>query len=212
MRSDPSGKRLAFFLLLCLLPLGLFAQSSLDQAQKLRAQGRFEDSRIMALDLLSRNSADLEAQILLCQDLLGLKRWADAENYGLKAWALRRDPRVSEILGEASYNLGRNDTALRHFRNYVSAVPEGSGVGSAYYYMGEIYLRLARYAHADIAISTALQFTPGNARWWSRLGWAREKANDRSGALAAYSQALKLEPHLEDALLGRDRVMAGTRG
>lgn len=165
----------------------------------------------MALDLLSRDPSDLEALILLCQDLLGLGRWADAENYGLKAWALRRDPRVSEILGEASFNLGRNDAALRYFRSYVSAVPEGSGVGSAYYFMGEIYLRLARYAHADIAISTALQFAPGNARWWSRLGWAREKANDRTSALAAYTQALKLEPRLEDALLGRDRVREATR-
>jgi len=212
MRSSRHGRRAFLVLLLCVLPAFLFAESSLDQAQKLLSQGRFEESRLMALDLLSRDASDLESLVVLCRDLLGLGRWSDAENYGLKAWDLRRDPRVSEILGEASFSLGKNDAALRHFRNYVSAVPEGSGVGSAYYFMGEIYLRLARYAHADIAISTALQFTPGNARWWSRLGWAREKANDRSGALEAYAQALKIEPHLEDALLGRDRVRAGTRG
>jgi cytochrome c-type biogenesis protein CcmH/NrfG len=48
-------------------------------------------------------------------------------------------------------------------------------VGIAYYYMGEIYLRLGRFGHADIAFSTALQYSSGNAKWWARLGYAREK-------------------------------------
>lgn len=182
------------------------AQSPYQDAQTLYSQGKYEESRQIALAALNASPNDIDTYVLLCSDLLGLGRWADARNYAAKAWAIRRDPRLLEIMGEAAYNLGGNDEALRHLQNYVSAVPEGVSVGTAYYYMGEIYLRLARYSHADIAFVTALQFSPGNARWWTRLGWAREKGNDSAGALAAYNAALRLEPRLEDALLGKERV------
>lgn len=207
MRS--SGKR--FFVVGAFLALALLAvaaQSATTEAQKLYAQGRYEESRQLVLQAINADANDIDAYVLLCQDFLALGRWADAQNYALKAYALRRDPRLSEVLGESAFNQGANDVALRWFQDYVTNVPEGSSVGAAYSFMGEIFLRQARYAHADIAFATALQFSPGNARWWARLGWAREKANDRSGALSAYTAALRLEPRLEDAILGKERVQS----
>jgi tetratricopeptide (TPR) repeat protein len=133
-------------------------------------------------------------------------RYADAENYALKGYALRRDPRLTEVLGETAYFLGRNDAALRNFQNYVGALPEGERVGTAYYYMGEIYIRLGRFGHADIALSTALQFSPGSAKWWTRLGYARERYGDLSHSLEAYKRALAIDPRLEDASSGVARV------
>ena len=200
-----SRTALAVAFLLVVAAAGM-AQTPYQDAQRLYDQGKYEESRQMALAILNSSPNDIDTYVLVCSDLLGLGRWADARNYALKAWAIRKDPRFLEILGEAAYNLGENDEALRHFQDYVSAVPEGVSVGTAYYYVGEIYLRLARYAHADIAFATALQFSPGNARWWTRLGWAREKGNDSAGALAAYNAALRLEPRLEDALLGKERL------
>jgi tetratricopeptide (TPR) repeat protein len=140
--------------------------------------------------------------------LLALKRYADAENYALKGYAIRRDTRLTETLGETAYFLGRNDAALRNFQNYVSAVSEGGRVGFAYYYMGEIYLRLGRFGHADIAFSTALQYTSGSAKWWTRLGYAREKYGDLVHALEAYKKALSIDPRLQDASDGCDRISA----
>jgi tetratricopeptide (TPR) repeat protein len=211
----PSERRLGLGAFVAFAFLAVFsgaAQSSSSESQRLYNQGQYEASRKAALEAIAANASDVDSYVVLCSDLLALERWADAQNYALKAYALRRDPRVTEILGEAAFNLGSNDAALKHFQNYVTAVPEGASVGRAYYFIGEIYLRLARYAHADIAFSTALQFVPGNARWWARLGWAREKANDRQGALSAYASALAIEPTLEDALLGRDRLQSSTRG
>ena len=75
-----------------------------------------------------------------------------------------------------------------------------------YYYMGEIYLRLAKYRHADMAFSASLQLESMNARWWSRLGYAREKAHEYRYALEAYLSALKLDPNQQDAIRGRDRA------
>jgi tetratricopeptide (TPR) repeat protein len=211
--SLPARQRKASFLVLALaLALPLAAQGGFAEAQRLHDQGRYEESRKLALEAIGANAGDIDSYVVLCADLLALERWADAQNYALKGYEKKRDPRLTEILGEAAYNLGNNEAALKLFQNYVVAVPEGSTLGRAYSFMGEIFLRKARYAHADIAFSTALQFVPGNARWWSRLGWAREKANDRTGALAAYRSALDLEPALEDALLGLSRVQGSNRG
>lgn len=216
MRSiDPSRRGFRLFAVLLAavsLALAAEAQSDLAEAQRLLGLGRYEDSRKLALEALNANGSDLDAYYVLCSDLLGLGRWADAQNYALKAYAVKRDPRITAILGETAYNLGDNLAALKHLQNFVAAVPEGANVGRAYYLMGEIYLRMARYAHADISLTSALQFVPGNSRWWARLGWAREKANDRSGALAAYRQALVIEPSLEDAALGLARVQASIQG
>ena len=54
--------------------------------------------------------------------------------------------------------------------------PTGDRIGQVYYFMGETYIRLGQYNNADIALSTALYHIPSAARWWSRLGYAREGA------------------------------------
>ena len=89
------------------------------------------------------------------------------------------DLRLIEILGEAKYYLGKNNGALEQFQRYVANAPEsGSRVGAAYYFMGEIYIRQARYQHADISLSAAVKKEPLLDRWWTRLGYAREMAGN----------------------------------
>ena len=70
--------------------------------------------------------------------------------------------------------------------------PTGDRIDMVYYYMGEIFIRLGEFNHADISISTALYHNPNIARWWSRLGYAREMASDYTYALDAYRKALRL--------------------
>jgi tetratricopeptide (TPR) repeat protein len=180
-------------------------------ALKLYLDGKYDEARRICLAELAADPGNLESYVVISWCLLALERYADAENYALKGYAIQREARLTEALGEAAYFLGRNDAALRNFQNYVSAVPEGGRVGVAYYYTGEVYLRLGRYAHADIALSTALQYSPGNARWWTRLGWAREKSGDAVHSLEAYEKALSLDPRLQDALNGKVRVASRIR-
>ena len=160
------------FALGALASLGLGAQDKPD-ALRLYVDGKFDEARRACLAEIAASPSNVESYVVLSWSLISLGRYADAENYALKGYVLRRDPRLTETLGETAYFLGRNDAALRNFQNYVGAVPEGGRVGMAYYYIGEIYLRLGRFGHADIAFSTALQFTPGSAKWWNRLGYAR---------------------------------------
>jgi len=185
----------------------LVAQIPKPDALKLYREGRYEESRVQCLQEIAQDPANIEAYVVLGWSLVAMGRYADAEVYARKAFdQVRKDPRVMETLGEASYFLGKNDQALRWFQFYITAIPEGSRVASSYQYMGEIYICTYRWGHADIALHTALQFEPSNARWWARLGYAREMGGDLRYSLEAYDAALKINPGLTDARLGRERV------
>ena len=123
------------------------------------------------------------------------------------------DHRIIEILGEAQYYLGNNDAALSLFQEYVSQVSSHTGTryAEAYYFMGEIYIREARFNYADIAFTTALTYENLNDMWWTRLGYAREMAKNYAGAEEAYNRALKLTPSQTDAASGIERISKYTK-
>ena len=200
----------AAVLILALAALTTASSRAQDNPDALRlfVDGNFEEARRACLAEIAATPGNVDSYIVLSWSLIALKRYADAENYALKGYAIRRDPRLTETLGETAYFLGHNDAALRNLQNYVSAVSEGGRVGIAYYYMGEIYMRLGRFGHADIAFSTALQYSAGSAKWWTRLGYAREKYGDSVHALEAYNKALSIDSRLQDASDGADRVSA----
>lgn len=203
--------RLSLALTLALALQPSFAQARPD-ALALYRDGKYDDARRVCLDELAADPASLESYVVLSWSLLALGRYADAELYARKAYdSIRRDPRIVEALGEAAYFQGKNEEALKHFQVYVNLLPDGSRLGSVYHFMGELYLRLERWSHADIAFRTALQYDPGNARWLARLGYARERAGEWAYALQAYDEALKANPALADARLGRERMQAKLR-
>lgn len=211
MRRLPEPRVSALLLLALILAAGpaplLGAQATRPDALKLYREGKYEEARVQCLTEISQDPVNIESYVVLGWSLVALGRHADAEVYASKAYdEVRKDPRVMETLGEASYFLGKNDQALRWFQAYITALPEGARVASSYQYMGEIYIRTSRWGHADIAFRTALQFEPSNARWWTRLGYAREMGGDLRYSLEAYDAALKINPGLTDALLGRERV------
>jgi tetratricopeptide (TPR) repeat protein len=188
-----------------------FAQQVPDALQMYRER-RFNDAVATCLAEISQDPQNIESYVVLTWSLLALGRYADAERYALTAYNdIRRDPRITETLGEAAFYQGKNNEALRYFQSYVNLLPDGSRIGTVYYFMGEIYLRQEKYNHADISIRTALQYEPRNARWWARLGYIREMAAEWSYAVAAYDQSLAINPDLGDAKTGRDRALARLR-
>lgn len=210
MRRPRNRVLLALAVLLILFPVmgrGPGAQAARPDALNLYRQGKFEDARVSCLQEIAEDPVNIEAYVVLGWSLVALERYADAEVYARKAYdEIRKDPRVMETLGESAYFLGKNAEALKWLQAYITALPEGSRVASCYYYMGEIFLRTSRWGHADIALRTALQYVPSNARWWARLGYARELGGEFRYALEAYDEALRINPRLTDAQLGRDRV------
>jgi tetratricopeptide (TPR) repeat protein len=196
-------------LLVPLLPLG--AQTRPDALLEYR-NGNYERAVTICLSEIAQNPNNLDSHVVICWSLLRLNRFAEAQEYARAGRNLSRyDARIIEILGEVSYYEGRNSEALQYFQDYINLAPEGQRIDMVYYFLGEIYIRLGRYRHADIALSTAVHWMPGNAAWWTRLAYARENAWDLAEAITAYERALTLNSQLSDARRGLDRTRQALR-
>jgi predicted Zn-dependent protease len=183
-----------------------FAQLRPDALQEYR-NGSYERAVSICRDEIASNPNNLEAHVVICWSLIRLGRYEEAHTYGLAGRSLSRyDPRIIEILGEISYYRGQNGEALQYFQEYVNFAPEGGRIDMVYYFLGEIYIRLGRFHHADIALSTAVHYMPGNAAWWTRLAYARESAGELQSAASAYERALSLNSQMTDARRGLDRT------
>jgi len=194
-------------LLLMLLSASFLAAQTRPDALAEYRNENFEQAVIICLNEISANPANIESHVVICWSLVRLGRYREAMEYAQAGRNISRyDPRVIQIIGEINYYEGRNAEALQFFQEYINLAPEGQRIDRVYYLIGEIYIRLGRFRHADIALSTAVHWVPGNADWWTRLAYARENAGDFAEAAAAYNRALSLNSQLTDALRGLNRV------
>lgn len=186
-----------------------FAQPKPD-ALKLYTSGNYKESVAVCEQELAVNPYNLDSYAVMCWSLIGNGQYNEAEQRATQARKINPyDVRIMEVLGEAKYYLGKNNEALQMFQMYIANTPEnGSRVGKAYYFMGEIYIRQARFEHADIALTTAVRTEPLYDAWWARLGYSREMTKDYKGAIAAYDKALALNSAQTDAKLGRQRCQS----
>ena len=202
-------KKLFFGIVLLICGLQVYAQATQQKdALVLYHNGKYTESVQVCEEELKENPNRIESYVVMCWSLVKNKQYAEAEQRATEGLKISSyDLRLIEILGEARYYLGKNAGAMEQFQKYVaSAQDNGSRVGSAYYFMGEIFIRQARYQHADIALSSAVKKEPLIDNWWIRLGYAREMAGNYMESLEAYDEALRLNPSSVDASRGRDRV------
>ena len=206
-------RRRGVIALLCLVvPAVLTAQERPDALAMYR-QGEYEKAINVCLNELEESPRNMNSFTVLGWSLIALKRYQEALDYAMEGLEISRyDHRVVEIAAEANFYLGKNLDALKYFEEYTVIAPTGDRIGMVYYFMGEVFIRIGEYNHADIAFSTAVYHRPNIARWWARLGYAREMAEDYLFALNAYDQALKLNPSLSDALRGKERASTKMEG
>ena len=79
---------------------------------KLTTAGRHEEARIRALARLSSFKDDIDAYVSLSWSLVALGKYSEAETWATRGYAVRKDPRLAQAIGEASYYRGNNETAL----------------------------------------------------------------------------------------------------
>lgn len=203
-------KRSFVILFLIVSCLSVFAQAKRD-ALVLYNNRKFKEAVEVCEEEIKADPTHVDSYVVMCWSLVGNREYARAEQIayeGLKQ--SRYDMRLIEVLGEAKYFLGKNSEALKQFQEYLSIAPDrtGSRVGTAYYYMGEIYIRQTKFQKADISLSAAVRKNPLSDFWWTRLGYAREMAGNYYEAMTAYEEALKLDPLKTDAINGKNRVSA----
>ncbi|HSV56342.1 MAG TPA: tetratricopeptide repeat protein [Magnetospirillaceae bacterium] len=192
-------------------------------ALELFRRGRAQESagRIAEAQALYRQAVDacerelaadpsrMDAYAVKSWSLLRLGRHREAVDTAQAGLRVRGDARLWQVMGEAYFHLGDNELALRNLRRYLENVGEfGDRVSSTYFYMGEVYMRLRRFNHADIVYSLAVHRDPAMPRWWFRLGQAVEALADYRRAAEHYSRALSLSPGMREATEALARVRA----
>ena len=199
---------LSIFAVLLIQTAAAFAQTQQKDALVLYHNGKYKESVQVCEEELKENPNRVDSYVVMCWSLVKNKQYAEAEQRATEGLAVSAyDLRLIEILGEARYYLGKNNGAMEQFQKYVANANDSSSrLGTAYYFMGEIYIRQARYQHADISLSSAVKKEPLYENWWIRLGYAREMAGNYLEALEAYDEALRLNSSSVDASRGRERV------
>ncbi|MFO7848598.1 MAG: tetratricopeptide repeat protein [Spirochaetia bacterium] len=201
------SRGLIFFLLFAAAGTAVASAQDKPDALQLYNDGEYEEAVEVCLEELESTPRNMDSYAVLCWSLIRLRRYDEALEYARQGLNVSRyDPRMVEAMGEAQYYKGRNIEALEWFEEYVELSPTGARINIAYYFMGEIFIRLGEYHHADIAFTTALHHTPSVARWWARLGYSREMTEDYEYAIEAYDKALELKPNLSDAARGKERA------
>ena len=199
-----------FLILTFAFSLGnIFAQSKPD-ALVLYRQKNYPEAIKVCEQEIANNPRNIDSYCVLCWSLVQSGQYAAAEQRASEALKISpSDIRLIEVLGEAKYHLQKYKEALGMFQTYIANAPTTSGDYSwAYYYMGEIYVQLAKYEHADIAHSMAVLLNPQKTLFWTKCGYAREKAGSYASALEAYNKALELNASNSDAVRGKERVAA----
>lgn len=204
--------KIILFFIFVIFSFEVFAQVKQD-ALVLYHNGKYKESVQVCEEELKENPNRVESYVVMCWSLVKNKQYAEAEQRATEGLEISPyDLRLIESLGEAKYFLGKNQSAMEQFQRYVANASESAArLGTAYYYMGEIFIKQARYQHADIALSSAVKKEPLLDSWWIRLGYAREMAGNYPEAAVAYDEALKLNSSSYEASRGRERVGAKIR-
>lgn len=203
----------AFFICAAACALALLQAQERPDALRLYQSGNYAQAIAICEQEIAANPQNLDSYVVLCWALIRNRQYSEAEQRAAKARTLSwYDHRVVESLAEAKYFLGKNSESLALFHEYVTLIPDiavsRTRIDSAYFFMGELYIRQARYEHADIAFSQAVQIDPSMDTWWTRLGYAREMAQSYDSAVAAYNKALSLNPSSVNAQRGKERSLA----
>lgn len=201
------NKIIILILLLSLMMTGIaFAQDRADALLEYK-NGNFNKAIEICNDEIERMPRNMDSYVVLGWSHIKKNDYQKALDAGLAGLKIsKHDTRIIEIVGEAYFYLGKNLDSLKYFEEYTVLAPTGDRIELVYFFMGEIFIRLGEYNHADIAFTTAVYHFPNSARWWSRLGYAREMAEDWKYSLEAYDKALQLNSSHTEAVRGRDRV------
>ncbi len=200
--------------LMIVAAVALFAAESVAQqradALVLFRTGRYAEAIEVCEQEIKDDPSNVDSYCVLCWSLVRNKQYAEGEQRSVEARKLApNDVRLIEIQAEAKYYLGKNKSAMELFELYLANAPSNHArIENAYYYMGEIYVRQAKYQHADMAFTSAVHIFPTSDLWWTRCGYAREMAGSYNTALTAYNKALELKPTRDDAIRGKERVLA----
>ncbi len=181
----------------------------MSESRQTESQLYFQRSLAMTERLLSADQSNADLQTLKAWNLFRLHRYFDTVVYAQNILNTHQDYRIIETMAEALFFLGKNEEALSAFSRYFTLSPEQDDRrSSAYYYVGEIYFRIKKYEHADIAFSTAVALEKNMYYWWYRLGLVEEILGEYRKAYSSFNASLALNSGFQPAIDAKARVKA----
>lgn len=200
---------------------GLFAQES-DALQAYR-NGQYQAAIDITQKEMVADPSNMDSYAVMCWSLNSLKRYSESITIAQKGRQISpTDHRLVEVLAEANYALRNDASSLTYYQQYIGLAlaheVDNRYIRDAYRQMAEIFIHFSEYHHADIAMVAAIQYDRGKtandsaraSRYWSRLGFIREKLGDAAGSVAAYDKALAMDGSNGDAISGKDRLKAAS--
>ncbi len=183
---------------------------NLDTAgKKTEAAVKYREAITVCDRELASDPTRMDAYTVKCWSLFRLDRFKEVVSTGTAALKVKFDARIVEVMGESYFHLNDDASALKFLQRYIENAGEyADRVATAYFYMGEAYLRAKRYDHADIAYSIATYREGNIARWWFRYGSAVEALGEYARAADLYARALRLNPGMTEAIEAQARVKA----
>ena len=186
----------------------------LSQASFLRGQQHLDDGRAEAAVAAFRRAIRLRpdfarAHVDLGSAYLRLRRYTEAEAAFRQAAALQSESCSFCGLGETYYRTNHHAEAEQAFAQAIKLNPADN---CAYKWSGRMYYEQERYPQAVEAITRELRLVP-NATSYQYLGNAYAATKHFDKALAAYQEAVRLDPRYAEAsyALGIAHLALGDR-
>jgi tetratricopeptide (TPR) repeat protein len=173
------------------------------------AEAHYNEAVRICQDEVSRNAATRETYTVITWTLRRQNRHADVITWGERGLRIYADEyRIVETMGESWFYLGDYSRSLSYMQRYTNAIPQGERTPVAYFFIGEIFRITQKYRHADIAYTTAVRLESTVPLWWLRLAEVREAAGDKTPAIEACRQAIRLNPNYQEAITVLARLQA----
>lgn len=179
-----------------------FSQTETQDAYQLFIDGKYQEAiKVCRAEIADKS--DVVSYYVMGWSLLALRRYNDAIKEMTIALSRHgKHRKVIHILSEAYYRAGEYEKAETYLEDYIKIAPDGEAIGEVYYFLGEIFLKLKEYQHADIAFTTAVYHEKNKSEWWTRLGYCRQQAKEYQYAIMAYKEAIRLNPGNTSAIKG----------
>ncbi len=104
---------------------------------------------------------------------------------------------LHNILGAISFDKGKNDQAIKHFKKVISLKPCHP---HAYNNLGVVLIRMQAYKEAKFNLKKAIELKPEYAEAYNNLGNAHKALEEYDQALKNYKKTIQLNPNNYEAL------------
>jgi Flp pilus assembly protein TadD len=178
-------------------PGGLNPNDPLQQALSLHQAGRYADAVQIYESIIINNPPDPRIYASVADAQFRLGNNERALKYAVEA--LKLDPNYASghlLLGTI---LGDMGDMIRAIRSYERVISLDQNNPYAYYNLGLIYYKKADIKVAIEYLERARDLNPNDPKIWNNLGVAYYDNGLFTKAMAAYSQALALDPMYETA-------------